>query len=412
MIIKRLTDNEIRAYQQWEKSAATRTGQTRYLNYVPTGPVFRVRDQDVPALAPDISYAVNADNRLTVSNQALDSDRDNRDLVLSGNFSEAEVRDILARVDGQRTTADIVSRLSGHHDASRIHELLNQLLGHTVTLPDTINSLKQLISNDEIVRIPLRSPYALLREYWENQAAIRQHLSRLPAALETGNSFKAYLSELHVLATVGASGENYYGGGGGIATTPGQYRTVAVETEVSDQMVEFVSRELANMGYNYPTRADKTLKSRRDRVVGYSLNSARKHHHHYDGIDDLDEKLEELRDSLRLAQQGLSAGDAGNAVKQLACFHWLFSHVHPFANINNSIAMNIVNSYLLAMKIGYMPHLFLDYFAQRTGCDLYEDVFLKYLNKFCIPDDSRSAPNKLKVIANYYRRFSNTAGAA
>ena len=173
-------------------------------------------------------------------------------------------------------------------------------------------------------------------------------------------------------------------------------------------MLEFISNELMNMGYNYPTRIDKTLKSRRERIVGFSLKSAVVHHHHYEDEHDMNEKLDELRESLLDAHKCCLAGEVEKSVMELSYFHWQFTHIHPFTNINNSIAMNIANSYLKQMNIGFIPHLFLDYFAQRTGSKLYENIFSCYLGKYFFPLDRNTWKEKQKQSEEYYASFLRT----
>lgn len=411
MVIRKPSNKEIEAYQLWEKSAAFSTGRTRYLNYVPSEPIFTARDQDVATPAHATFCSAFGDEGSAEGHQAQSSAQASNEGVLPELFDEEDVRSILDQVDGKRDIGEIIRQLSGSYEAQYIRDILNHLLGRTILLPATIGDLEQRISINEIVRIPLRSPYAIMREYWENQGTIRQHLSELGRGLATLESFKTYLADLHIIATMGSSGTNYYGGGGGIETTPGHFRSLSLETDVSDNMVEFISRELSNMGYSYPTRADKTLKSSRGSVLGFSLKAAKKHHHHYDGTEDFDSKLDEMRETLLLIQQCSATGDINNTLKGLAYFHWLFSHLHPFTNINNSIAMNIVNNQLATMKIGYIPHLFLDYFAQRTGSELYEKVFARHVEKFSVPKSHEAAAKKLTVIAHYYQRFKNTRTA-
>jgi Fic family protein len=71
----------------------------------------------------------------------------------------------------------------------------------------------------------------------------------------------------------------------------------------------------------------------------------------------------------------LKTNDADKALRHCALFHHAFAHAHPFNNINNSIAMNIVNDLLRKAGIGVLPHLYFDQLAYFVQPNDYVEFF-------------------------------------
>ena len=74
-------------------------------------------------------------------------------------------------------------------------------------------------------------------------------------------------------------------------------------------------------------------------------------------------QVNELRWHLGAALKAINKNDSEAVLLHSALFLHLFVHAHPFNNINNSIAMNIINDLLEKAKIGVLPHLYFDYIA-------------------------------------------------
>jgi hypothetical protein len=77
-----------------------------------------------------------------------------------------------------------------------------------------------------------------------------------------------------------------------------------------------------------------------------------------------------------------------------ARFHQLFIAAHPFYNVNHSLVMNVVNDLLAAVGVGSVPHLYLDYLAQRTNPDDYESAFVRAVATYAIRRDEEDAVDK------------------
>jgi hypothetical protein len=93
---------------------------------------------------------------------------------------------------------------------------------------------------------------------------------------------------------------------------------------------------------------------------------------------------------------------------QLGRFLQLFALAHPFNNINASIAMNIVNDILEAQGLGRLPHLYIDYVAQRTRPSDFSLVFKAIYEKHRITGINNPANQHAEV--NMRRLLDSAAG--
>jgi hypothetical protein len=119
--------------------------------------------------------------------------------------------------------------------------------------------------------------------------------------------------------------------------------------------------------------------------------------------------LRSLLDEARLALKAAHAAPSGclsGMSDSLAIFHQAFVNAHPFANINNSIAMNVVNDCLRHAGLGHVPHLFLDYLAQRLPPDRYSAAFARAVELHALPENDPTARNlSLAGSAALYSRY-------
>jgi Fic family protein len=74
-------------------------------------------------------------------------------------------------------------------------------------------------------------------------------------------------------------------------------------------------------------------------------------------------------------------------MRHCALFHHAFAHAHPFANINNSIAMNIVNDLLGSAGIGIVPHLYFDRVAYFLQPEDYVRLFARAVEAHVINEE-------------------------
>jgi hypothetical protein len=97
-------------------------------------------------------------------------------------------------------------------------------------------------------------------------------------------------------------------------------------------------------------------------------------------------QLREMRRHLAEARACLGI-DRARFLRHCALFHHAFAHAHPFGNINNSIAMNVVNDLLGRAGVGVLPHLYFDraaYFLQPAD---YVRLFERGLEAHVINDE-------------------------
>ena len=159
------------------------------------------------------------------------------------------VEGLLARVDGRRRVGEVLDASAPAARREEARGLLQRLLGTALELPAAIAGLEGRIPHVEIVRFPMQGAYAVPRAYWSNAADVREALPALFAQLGSPAGFAVALSRLHVLATLGASGRSFHGGGGDTGMTPGGYRTGRRRTHAAHPaMVAFVRERLGALG--------------------------------------------------------------------------------------------------------------------------------------------------------------------
>lgn len=367
--------DRIADYQRWERASA-RDVPGRYSVELPDDPVFALRDGDVLSLADQFSLK-EAANGVEVSGQGPKG----RVGGVLGGLRIVDARAIFGAVDGRRMLAEICAQLEPRFPPTAIRALLQSLAGRIVLAPDVIGSLEARISHHEIVRFPAQSPYTILRAYWQNCADVREALPALYQASDDDAAFKKALASLHVLACLGRNHDSYYGGAGTVPTVPGGYCAVRMRTGLSRGKAAFVRAELDAQGIDGAIGNDRRFTSCAGLVLGHTSRQGTNFHHADPANGGLDAILAELRESLR-ATLGANPADVPGRV---ADFHWLLLQAHPFYNVNNSIAMNIVNDCLARAGYGLLPHLLLDFMALRLAPDAYSVMFRDALERFAIP---------------------------
>ena len=124
--------------------------------------------------------------------------------------------------------------------------------------------------------------------------------------------------------------------------------------------------------------------------------------------------LDQARLALKTAREALLDRRKSETFRHLAIFHQIFVNAHPFANINNSIAMNIVNGCLRETGWAWIPHLFLDYLAQRLLPERYIAAFSRVMVIHGLPGPDPAAQSlPLHHSAALYSRYrADRDGAA
>jgi hypothetical protein len=183
-------------------------------------------------------------------------------------------------------------------------------------------------------------------------------------AFSSVNDFGAFakgLRGLHRLATLGANGRNYYGGAGGVATVPGEFRHTPVSNRFNPRKKWIFDRWLRLLDLPCELVESGSIVSTHDVPLTRIGEHGSECHHAY-ARELLASQLDELRVHLAAACAAVRS-DRTSFLRHCALFHHAFTHAHPFGNINNSIAMNVVNDLLGRAGVGVIPHLYFDQVA-------------------------------------------------
>lgn len=381
LLSEKIQPEQIQRYQDWEKSCVKNL-PGRYYAHFQAAPVFLVRDSDRP-------HANNYNIKELDGNIIVTSTQSNsKNFVTIENSSHIEIEKILQACDGKTPISEIASKIRPQNPKQSIQTIIAMLLGCAIELKDEISLLEKGISRAEIVRFPMQPPYLLLREYWSNCRDVRNAIPTLFEQLHSPESFKAYLAHLHILATMGANLNSFYGGAGAIPTIPGGFRQHYVQTGLPKTRFEFINSYLKENGFDTLAEEDRDLILDSKLALGSITNQGRTVKHSSPDDAMLNEIFDEIRKALLRAQTLLSQGKTTELISTLAHFHKLFLHSHPFYNINNSIAMNIINSLLNKAKLGIIPHLLLDFIALRVELKDYKLVFSKTIENYAFHSEN------------------------
>ena len=369
-----ITADHLAEFQEWERGAAQEMIARYHL--IPSQVVFELRASDVPVRDPAVAIH-------SADGQTL--------LVHARTGERVEIRDVDGRtlaealdaIDGASSLEQLRARCATSHED--FASLCRALLGTAITLPQAVGDLERRVPMVQLVRFPQQSPYALSRAYWENSIAIRDALEVLYDSTGSLADFLEALCGCHRLATVGENGRNYYGGGGGVATVPGGLRELEVFTIVGRPILRTLETWVAQLGLaDALVRRGSIFSRGRREMVRIHDDGLRCVYGAGAGDRSPRTLLDEARDELRQALRARAASDVRTVVGACARFHQLFVAAHPFYNINHSLVMNVVNDCLAGVGAGSLPHLYLDYLAQRTSPPDYESAFARAVERYAI----------------------------
>ena len=400
--IESLSASDVHRYQKWERSA-TAEMQARYNSFRPAQRVFRCKISDVPKVFAGTQVMSSSENtiNLRVGQQ--------RAKVTGIDVELAEAALFAAR--GKLSISQIARKMDGDDACQRLLAVYQTMLGVAVGLPETIHRLSNGIRKAEIVRFPGQSPYALLRPYWENSVAVRYHCATLYKSLDDFDRFRKVLSECHQLATVGFGGRNYYGGYGGVVTVPGGFRDIVVSTSIPPSMVSTLTKWLAELGIDENLSRDRRVYDLDGCFLSKVCEKGTQVVHARPDGKYLNALLERLALALRDMRSAVTQHNLHELNHACARFHQIFVNGHFFHNINNSIAMNIVNDCLRESGQGFLPHLLLDYVAQRVDAELYPEVFDIIVNNYALaPGRTRENLSRRKLCGRLYKTYIAARG--
>jgi hypothetical protein len=393
----------IAEYQEWERRAGP-SMRSRYADFLPRDQLFEVQPNDLPRTIPGYRIRQSGPGLLTVSVP-------NAQGVAIRGLSATTLASALSLLNGQMTVLDLSRAAQPRWPLPVWRTVLQALLGNAVDLPATFSALSAMINRSEIVRFPEQPSHAILRSYWLNAAAVRRQLPELYRSLDDGELFRAALARLHVLATIGEDNNSFYGGYGLIPTVPGGYREIAVQTAIPETLTRTLDHWSSSLGTGPISRGGETATPR-----GQIMNIVRENgtivEHATVGAT-LFLLLDEAKAALNTARAARAADRIPEALHHLAVFHQIFVNAHPFANINHSIAMNIVNDCLRGAGAGPVPHLFLDYLAQRLPPHRFATAFAAAVNLYALRHDHASELNRslARSAALYWRYRADRDGA-
>jgi hypothetical protein len=312
------------------------------------------------------------------------------------------LRSFVAALDGKRSIAAICSEPPFAQHAGSLQALVEALLGRPFLIPATLDELETQLPAVEILRHPSQSPYAMPRQYWENSIAVRQALDDFYSRVNDFGAFGKGLRGLHRLATLGSNGRNYYGGAGGVATVPGEFRSMPISNRFSPRKKWIFERWLGLLGVPCELIESGSIVSSHGVALARIAEHGSECHHPY-GRELLASQLNELRVHIATACAAVRT-DRASLLRHCALFHHAFAHAHPFGNINNSIAMNIVNDLLGKSGVGVIPHLYFDQVAYFLQPDDYVRLFERGVEAHVMNDEvGRDRPATaalLEAVAN------------
>lgn len=305
--------------------------------------------------------------------------------------SAADARTMLTAIDGRRCLLEV--QLDSGLPPRVMALMLRATFGRVVLAPEAVGELEAQISGVEITRFP-SLPYAIMRPYWTNMAAVRE---RVPKTVPTGEAFATWLRHLHVVALMGAELDSFYkpaSPGADQLVAPGTLFLERVVVKDGERGALFLSGPRVNaklLGGEAYHRAvfrsvgDEEALTRTASVVANDVEWGRVVWARSERDPEpgpwfcpprpmTDRHFAELEAHLRAA---FEAASHAAAVAAAARFHWCFVRLHPFHNANQSLAMNLANAALVRHGGAGIPHLVLDHFAHRLRLDAYVAVFTR-----------------------------------
>lgn len=260
-----------------------------------------------------------------------------------------------------------------------------------VTEERVFAELERRLPRAQLIRFPRQAPHLVPRAYWENAIAVRARLPFLYRSAGSRDAFIETLRGLHRLATLGESGDNAYAAGLDVPATPGALRGAPTRTFVNRVLLATLEAWADELGDGMTVLKGGVRLSPAGLPL-YEIRAAgRRCLHAGDDAASVVVRLDEARLALRDAVDALGVPDAPRLVAACAAFHQLIVSVHPFANVNNSLAMNAVNDLLVRAALRPVPHLFLDHLALRLDSPDYARAFAAAVERYGIDESSPAA---------------------
>jgi hypothetical protein len=391
---------ELFEYQRFVESEA-RASRARNDMFADDAPRFEPRPADV-LVASDFRVAA------TASGVRLRSAELAAPIELDG-MTPTEVVHVQGLIDGTRTAAEIGWQVAG------LERFLRKTFGLLVFAPAAVETLEHALSGSEITRFP-SSPYGIARAYWDNMVDVRRAIAHeLERALTDVERAIAFLRELHVLATMGASLDSFYKPSSPVSdagVAPGALWNVRARTVATAAGTLFVSGPrakvsalagdlyhrlvYAQVGDPEASEPERTFADDDGLDWGRILVARAAHDERFADWFCLPRPLdtrhfERLFEELREALTAAERGDVPAAVERAGRFHWRYVHLHPFRCANQCLAMNLVNYVLARALPSGIPHLVLDQFALRLRMAQYARLFARAVASYVTREPNPAA---------------------
>lgn len=288
---------------------------------------------------------------------------------------------------------------------------VEQAFSKVIFAPAAVSALDARLPASEIVRFP-GSPYEVVRSYWKNSCAVREHLERCGVP-EHAASLRQLLLELHERLLVGqvdADARNSFylpaSALGRKRPTPGSFYEGATGTERRGPQLIITSGARVSVplvgGLHYwqllaESVSDLGALDDERQVVVDGVDLGRVVRARSEDEATLrpwflpprpltEAHFAALVGDLRRAAAAVEARDEPAVLSALGAFHYRFVRTHPLPSGNQSLSMNIVNWLLRRVLGAGIPHLLLDQLALRFELGAYQSLFSRAARAWAWPD--------------------------
>ncbi len=294
---------------------------------------------------------------------------------------------------------------------------IEQAFSKVIFAPVAVAALDARLPASELVRFP-GSPYEVVRSYWKNSCAVREHLERrgLP---NSAAALQQLLLELHERLLVGevvdgSQRSSFYLPASALGRkrpTPGVFYEAETTTERRGQELIITSGARVSVpllgGTHYwqllaESVGDAGALDAERHVVMDGLDLGRVVHARAEDEPELrpwflpprpltGAHFDALFGDLARAASAVDARDVRAALSALGSFHYRFVRTHPLPSGNQSLSMNIVNWLLRRVLGAGIPHLLLDQLALRFDHRAYQSLFERAAEVWAWPDATAEA---------------------
>ncbi len=402
--------HELSAYREW--LAAHPKERSRDYLFADKRTRFEPKRQDVVVATGTLTVS-------TLKDRTVVSCADPAITIPLPDTTASDARRVIEMIDGERCLLEV--QLDSGLAPVALARVLRATFGRVILASEAVDALERRISGLEIARFP-GSPYAIMRAYWNNMAAVRE---RIPAEIPKGPAFVELLRNLHVTTLMGEALDSFYkpaSPGADSLVAPGGLFLEPVVVRNTKRGALFLSGPRVNAkliggeAYHHALYAsvhDLPALSRTDAlveadvpwgsvVVARSERESEPTPWFCPPRPITEAHFATLRGHL---DEAFLATSHALAIAAAARFHWCGVRLHAFHNGNQSLVMNLVNAALVRQGGLGIPHLVLDHFALRLRLEAYVRLFERAVATYGMPGDATSRRTRLRVGNDASYRF-------